>query len=347
MKNIPIALIEIGGSHDECLLTQMHALRNRSQEVLLITTQEVWERNPAFEALVQEVFLIDGTKERQEVKRVWKKLKESNIQKVVINTAQGKAIRSLCLKALFHPIEFIGIIHTTRMFTESFTQKVISKKIKKYLLLSETLVNKVSPSRGIQLDYFYPIQFHSSSVKVAEEKKIVCIIGGVESRRKDLKGFLRIAEAAPDDVQFFFLGKSDETKEEVQKFLREVKEHRLEERVHTYTTFVSQNEFDAIVQQSSVILPLIHPDTPSAEQYFRNQIPGAMSVALAYKKPLLLHEQYKNWKELKPGAIYYNLETIGDSLKAFDFDLVSIQHKMERAFSLEKQQQRYASFVLD
>lgn len=347
MENSRIALIEIGGSHDECLLTQMKALQRRGQNILLITSQAIWDRNPTFQDYVDEVFIVEVQQSKSDIKKVWTKLKSSGVQKAVINTAQGNAVRSLCLKALFHSIEFIGIIHTSRMFTESFTQKIISRKIKKYLLLSEFLLKSVQAPRGISLDYFYPISFPSIPLIVEKQSKVVCIVGGVESRRKDLKGFFQIVEAAPENMRFVFLGKSDPNKEEVTQFLSTLEAKRLTDRVKTFESFVPQKEFDQWVQQADFILPLVHPETPSADQYFRNQIPGAMTVAMGYKKPLLIHEAYKNWGELKPAALYYNFETIGDQLKASGETLDAIREQMAKAFNEAEQQERFAGFVLD
>lgn len=347
MTSNRIALIEIGGSHDECLLTQMRAIHNRGFDILLITSQAIVERNPAFEEYVSEVFLVDVQQHKSEIKKVWSKLKSSGVQKAIINTAQGNAVRSLCLKALFHPIEFIGVIHTTRMFTESFTQKIISLKIKKYFLLSEFLMHSVKAPRGIKLDYFYPIAFPSSPVLVEKRTRIACVVGGVESRRKDLEGFFQIVEAAPEDMCFIFVGKSDPKKEEVQAFLKRLKEGGLTDRVVTFDAFVPQHEFDSLVQQADFVLPLIHPNTASADQYFKNQIPGAMCVAMGYKKPMLIHEAYKNWEELRPAAIYYNLKSIGEQLNVSNSELEAIREQMEIAFDVKNQEERYAKFALD
>ena len=81
MKSNCIALIEIGGSHDECLLSQMSAIHSSGREVLLITFKEVYDRNKAFVPYVSDTLFVDmsGSKSQRgkEVSRIWKKLKES------------------------------------------------------------------------------------------------------------------------------------------------------------------------------------------------------------------------------------------------------------------------------
>ena len=346
MKKPPIALIEIGGSHDECLLTQMHALKKRGNEILLITTQEVVDRNPSFENYVQEFFVVKPAKES--VNKIWTKLKSSKVQLAVLNTAQGKSIRNLCLKALFHPIEFVGIVHTTRMFTESFTQKIIHRKIKKYLLPSAFLASKVDPPKGIQIDYFYPLRFATTVHKIEKRTKMVAIIGGVEERRKDLKGFIQMLdETQVENVRFVFLGKSDPEKLEVRSFLNALEDKGLSDKVITFDTFVSQEVFDKMLQNVDLILPLVHPDTPSADQYFRNQISGAMTVSFGYKIPLLLHRAYRHIEEMQPASLYYELPSFAKDFSTAIHGATNKAKEMAEniAFLNATQEKRYADFL--
>lgn len=350
MKKKRIALIEIGGSHDECLLTQMHAIQSRGHEMLLLTTPEVADRNPSFDNYTNEIRTLDiaTTPRKQQAKWVWNQLKSSEVELAVLNTAQGKVIRSLCMKALFSKIEFVGVIHTTRMFTESFTQKIIHQKIKKYLLLSQFLKDKVLPQKGLELDYFYPLHFPSTKRNRLDEVALVAIIGGVEERRKDLGGFVEMVKRVTDKgIHFVFLGKSDPKKEAVQKFFSALKTEGLQENVTTYDHFVSQNEFDRVIQESNLILPLVHPDTPSADQYFRNQISGAMTVSFGYKIPMMVHEAYHHIEEMQKASFYYTQETFANALKSAleNSDAKALEMREHPAYLREEQERRYANFL--
>ena len=350
MKKTPISLIEIGGSHDECLLTQMHAIRAAGHEILLITTPNVSERNPAFSEYVQEVFLvdIDTTSRKSLVRELRKKLKTAGVKKAVLNTAQGKVIRDLCLKTYFDPVEFVGVIHTTRMFTESFTQKIIHRKIKKYFLLSAFLHGNVTPPKGVSIDYFYPLRFPTTPTIVQKSKKTVVLIGGVEERRKDLTGFIEMVKSVKDkDVHFVFLGKSDTSKAEVVQFLNRIKDAQLEASITTFDHFVSQETFDATLQNAALILPLVHPNTPSADQYFRNQISGAMTVSFGYKIPMLIHEAYQNIEEMHTASFYYTetsfSQVLTDALE--NHSSKSEEMHQHTPYSLDEQEARYLHFL--
>lgn len=349
-----IALIEIGGSHDECLLSQLHALKNYGKGTLLICNREIFERHPEFGELLDDFLLIETTElENNRAKTlslIRKKLRRSKPEKVILNTAQGSLVRDLCLRFLFNKIDFIGIVHTVRKFKGSRTQQLISLKINRYLLLSKFLLDSVEPNK-LTLDYFYPLRFPAFE-KSVEKPTIpqIVIVGGVENRRKDLAGFARMLDQlAPEDAHFIFLGKSDPEKEEVIAFQKMLTANGHEDRVRFYEEFVSQEEFDRVLRSADLILPLVHPDTPSADQYFRNQISGAMTVSFSYKVPMLLHNYYKDIKEMNVAAFYYGPDQFKSVLSDALLKKVAKREEMKKQqeLSWEYQEKRYLNFVFN
>jgi hypothetical protein len=349
MKVSTVGLVEIAGSHDECLLSQMYALSTANVKIVFVSTKEMIDRNPAFKKYVDVFVEVDTSNKRATASQVWNELKKNQCDKVVFNTAQGKLVRAICWKALFHKMEFIGIIHTTRMFTESFTQKLISKKIKKYLLLSDFLLSKVQSSTGAQLEAFYPLRFASKEKPRVGNENTVVIIGGVESRRKDLGGFVQmVGGLSTKDVRFVFLGKSDPSNPEVKEFLGDLEKKGLTKNVETYNTYVPQEEFDTVLQNADLILPLVHPNTPSAEQYFRNQISGAMTVSFGYKIPMLIHEAYEHIEEMQMASSYYSLERFDQELELAlsNLDEKKDKIRLHQHYDVDYQEKKYVSFVL-
>lgn len=348
-----VALMEIGGSHDECLYSQLYALKNSGRKVYLVCTQDIKDRNPHFEELLEDFIIVEFSKSKFKnngiLRGVLRKLKGLQVANLVLNTAQGGKIRNLCLMRLFSKLEFIGIIHTTRKFKGSFTQKMINWKIKKYLLLSEYLLSTVTPPSGSKVDYFYPIRYQGFSQSSPSNDQLeVTIIGGVENRRKDLDGFVQMISNLKAEANFTFLGKSDENHEDVRAFQSKLKEFKLNGNVKTFSKFVSQEEFNNHLKKTDVILPLVHPDTPSAAQYFRNQISGAMSVAFGYKIPMLIHEHYNFIDEMKPASIYYNPSNFSHRLSDVEsFKKVRVKMESNAKFDVEKQEQRFLSFLFE
>ena len=346
-----IALVEFAGSHDECLYSQLYALSNLGKRVILICNPEIRERNPHFENFVEEFISVSFSKSKFKNNRILrgllKRLNQENVSKVVLNTAQGGRVRNLCLMSLFSRIEFIGIIHTTRKFKGSFTQKIINWKVKKYLLLSNHLTSTVVPPKGITIDYFYPIRYQGQIKSTPSNSTLeITIIGGVENRRKDLSGFIKIASKLERDVNFTFLGKSDPAHVDVQEFQEALAKNKLTACVKTFDHFVSQAEFNTQLLKTDAILPLVHPNTQSADQYFKNQISGAMSVAFGYKIPMLIHEYYSQIEEMKGMSVYYNPSNFGHRLsQKKQFETTRKNMEKNPLIDVDVQEERYLNFI--
>lgn len=350
-KQQTVALVEVGGSHDECLLTQMHALKEAGCKLLLVCTQELRDRNPQFDQWVDKYCIVDFSaskrRERPEMRRALRWMKAEGVSRAVLNTAHSRAVRKLCVMALFSRIEFIGILHTTRRLQGSGTQKIIHLKIKKYFFLSAYLRSTVQAPKGIKLEYFYPIIFPEVHAPQAHSGINVLILGGVERRRKDLDGFCQMLQATPETIHFTFLGYSNPGHQDVQWLRGELKRLHLENRVTTYDRFVDHHAFALALSHGDWIMPLVHPNTPSADQYFRNQISGAMTVAFAYKIPLLLHEAYQDIDEMKFASSYYSMENFGKALDLKRGAEIRAEMQQLEALNPKFQKQRYCHFVLN
>jgi hypothetical protein len=348
-----VALIEVGGSHDECLLSQLVALKRRGCAIVLVVNKRIHERNPQFNEWVDEWIDVDfvgkAWKDFTLVRKMMKDIKNTGAKRVIFNTGQGGIVRNAVVLCLFSKLKFFGIIHTTRKFQGSTTQKVISWKMKRYLVLSQHLLQSVDPPKNVHLDYFYPLRFPSFPEKTKEVKELqITLIGGVESRRKDLSGFIGMI-AKTENVHFTFLGKSDPTTDEVKTMNEQLAFHGLSERVTLFDAFVSHEKFDEVLQDSDAILPLIHPNTLSADQYFRNQIAGAMTASFSYKIPMLLHQGYAAIKEMETAAIYYEIDTFDQAIVTLGKEKESIKGAMSEhtSYQQEFQESRYADFILD
>jgi hypothetical protein len=308
-----VAIIEIGGSHDECLLSQFFALKSKGCETYFISSNALWERNSKLQDVVDHFIPFEmekkGLKDFLKVRKLNRFFVKENISIVVFNTAQGAHVRNFCLTAS-KKVEFIGIIHTINKFKNSFTQKIIHRKIKKYLVLNDYLLSQIAPPNGIDVRSFYPLRFPQFDKEVTkpENECWVVIIGGVEFRRKDLLGSLELMKKMEDNVRFIFLGKSDKNHSDVIAFTEALQQNLLFNKVLLFDSFVDEQTYDAYLKKADFIWPMVHPETPSAAEYFKNQISGAMNISFAYSIPMLVHETYaQQWLDLEY-AFSYSLD---------------------------------------
>jgi hypothetical protein len=353
VKNV--AVVEIGGSHDECLLSQFFALKQAECCIHFVGNEELWKRNPWFHPLVDEFVPIKvgqgAIADFMTMRRLNGYFNAHHIEKVILNTAQGGHVRNLCLTAK-KSTEFIGIIHTLRKFNGSFTQKVISRKVNKYFVLNTFFLEHITPQNGIRLDAFYPLRFPTFEHSSIETKPFtqIAVIGGVENRRKDLLGSLTLIESVSDlNVRTVFLGKSDPNKADVIAFKKALEEKGLQEKVILFDDFVDAQHFDEVLKATDFIWPMVHPDTESDKEYFRNQIPGAFNVSLGYKIPLFVHREYAStWIDLHTAATYVlgtfrqDLEKAIDNHQKLRNDLVQ-----NPKYSVAYQEENYVKFIFD
>jgi hypothetical protein len=347
-----IALIEFGGSHDECLLTQMEAVHAAGREIVFVTNRAIWERNPHLHRFCKSVYYVEpkgkAIGDFLLMRRLVQFLKREGVSKLVFNTAQGGHIRNLAL-LIPKRMECYGIIHTVRKFQGSATQKVINRRIKNYVVLSDDLLKRIQPPQGITVGSFYPVAFphFDEVIEKPAGQHWIAITGGVENRRKDLDAAIAFIRNSPENVHFLFIGKTDIHHPDAQDFLRKLVEYKLEARVRWFADFVPQETFDALLKQCDFLLPLIHPGTPSADQYISNQISGAFTIAFAYKIPLLIHEYYRTEEDLQLSAHFYNEGNFTDELRYAFAGHEKLKHRIasNEKWTKEYQYDRFLRFT--
>lgn len=353
MTKVKVAIVEIGGSHDECILSQVLALKEKGCYVVFCGTLEIYQRNALFQDLFDEFHEIIFPKtmlgDFRTMRQLSKWFVKNDVFKVIANTAQGGHIRNLVLTSS-RKIEFYGIVHTIKMFSGSFTQWLISRKMKRFFVLNDTLLDKIPVQKGRDINSFYPLDYPSFNMQLDKglDERWMVIIGGVENRRKDLTGFIDIAKNAPLNVKFIFLGKTDPSREETKAFLDKLNENSLQNTVLTFDYFIDQELFDAYLKKADGILPLVHPTTPSATEYFNRQISGALNIAFSYHIPLFVHDEYKNWEDFRTGVHFYHMKNCQQQLIEFILELPRLKLEMEANPKFDKQAQRtkFAQIVL-
>jgi predicted nucleotide-binding protein (sugar kinase/HSP70/actin superfamily) len=116
-----------------------------------------------------------------------------------------------------------------------------------------------------------------------------------------------------------------------------------------FDTFVSAEEFDAYLKVTDLIWPMVHPNTQSADEYFKNQISGAMNVSFAYKIPMLIHQEYGiQWEDFS-NSITYNFENFAQKVQEGYEHKEDIQRALREneKFDPLYQEKKYLEFIFD
>jgi len=353
-----VLIIELANSHDECIYSQVLFLIKGNHKVSMLLSSHAFENTKSFHHLCQHVEKreLENTfsGHQKQIKEIKSLSKSWGVDTLVFNTAQGSFVRDFCIFSLFFSKKVLGILHSIKKLDSSFTQKFISLKIRNYFLLSDILRSKIAKDKQKHVDVFYPLFFdYSKSLEPFDQDTFnIVLSGGVESRRKDLDGFIELFKKneVPSHWNIIFAGKSDPKSEIFLKLDHFVKEHDLSEQFSFYHDFIPTETFFEIISTAHVILPLIHPNTPSHDEYMKRQISGAFNLAYGFRVPLMIHEKFSNYEEFIISAFFYSLETLVDKLKEIDGNRSLLTEKRKsiethEMFSFEKQQKNYLNVI--
>lgn len=277
------------------------------------------------------------------------------IKKLVLNTAHGILVRNLCLLLLNSSVEVIGVIHQSHKLLKSSTQKIISRKIKKYFVLNDYVKDFIDEKTKnfYNLSVLYPIFFpHESSLENSSDKIIITIPGRVIQTRKDyvflLKSILKLNAGLKNKFRFIFLGTV--TKHESPEVIDMIHQNNIDDSlVKIYKKHLTEKDFNQTLHISDYIMPLIHPSSHSYNEYMTTEISGAFNTAFAFKKPLLMFDSFNKFEDFKNFALFYNEKSFESLLeKIAKYDLtkeIKKNYLNYKKFDLDFQTENYIKFI--
>jgi ADP-heptose:LPS heptosyltransferase len=188
-----VAIIEIGGSHDECIYSQIKILKSvEGIHLTLICNDSLKENVKYFDLVDKKVFvqLRSGYKQWGDVCRLWRFCKKEGFNKIIFNTAHGSPVSRLLLFPFNKLTKFYGVLHQPKKTITSHTQKKISKKVAHYFVLDNYLESVVGrkDKNKFTVSSFYPVFFPDypeQEVKKENNEIWIGIPGGVELSRRD------------------------------------------------------------------------------------------------------------------------------------------------------------------
>ena len=271
--------------------------------------------------------------------------KQFNPDLILLNSAQGRKIRNLCLALIFDPIPIVGVHHNAENIYSSFTQKIISFKIKKYVVLADFIKQYLISKTKQKIESFYPLAYHQK-VKVDLDYRLryIAIPGVLEQDRRDYLGFIGIIKTYEQQLdprlRFVLLGNS-KTHDGLE-ITASIRSNKLENRFILFDEYVEDEVLLSYVEQSVAVMPLLQPGTRWFEKYFETKISGAYSLAFAYDKVLLMHEVFTGKDEFRTHGIFYNHHNFANVVRQLSKSSdVKKPAKLEFAF----QKQRLLDFL--
>jgi hypothetical protein len=382
-----IALIELGGSHDECLYSQVVFLKKYGFRVHVLIFRDHLKRMGKW----PEVDCWGSWKEPAGfagewllVARVLGYLKRNRIRKAVINTAEGNIVRKLT-RATGRHIDYTGIIHLARKLWTSRSQRIISRKVRKYLVLSGFIAGNLRDADpSLDVEYFYPVYFpvkgHEAgedrperyrpggpaesahrgtearggkgglAPPYAQEEFLLCVPGAVDYNRRDYRSLLDELSGGgiPENLRFMLLGRT--TGPDGRDLLDRIRDRELESHFITYREFIAPGEFYAGLSRSSLILPLITPGSGDYVDYLKYKITGTYNLAWGFGIPMLMHESFGEYRIFRETSFFYRSGELIRAIRELSGrrgELVEMGRRIlgMADFELDYQAGKYVSFI--
>lgn len=344
--NTKVAIVELSNSHDECIYSQLQFLQSEvDYDVTLICNETIANR-------LKDVLkrnLSNITVKKMEVRRrvnlpldiirLRSYLIKQGFNKVIFNTATGNIIKLLMLLPFPKSIEFIGIIHNIDKLTGSANQDIISRRVKKYFVLSEYL--KENAPKKYNMEYFYPMFFAESEtlkIEKSEDEIWICIPGQIEQKRRDYEGLFTQLEANKlnQNIKFILLGSGDSS------FIESnINTLGLAKKFVWWYSFVGTPIFENYLKKCDYILPLIHLNHKSYSLY-ENQISGTFNLAYGYGKPMLMEESFSLLEDFEE-SIFYKTDELIKVINSLEKQVANPY--VSKKFSFEFQKRKYIDFI--
>jgi hypothetical protein len=348
-----IALMEMGGSHEEILQPQINWLKETDYQIFLIIRSKHFKRvsldiNPENVLAIEEDYNI--LKRWNNLKRIVGFLKKNHITNLVINTTQGAFIRDFSL--ICPSINITGIAHNPQKIGKSFSQKIISKKVKKYLVLNDYILDHINRNNlSLSFNSFYPIKSFEISEHTKTDSLKVVIPGAVDMKRRDYYQIIdsQKTQLLDKNIKFIFLGKCKT--EEAKLFRKEIEILLLKKQFEFFDEFIPDAKFNTILSSADLILPLITPRLDSFQLYKKYKISGAINLSFGMKIPMLMHESLKHIIDYQTSSIFYEEGKLFENLNKIIAHKEILEKKkfdimQEKKFNLEFQKKQYLEFVL-
>lgn len=344
------ALIEITGSHDECLYSHVAMLRAAGYAVRVVLRQDVRGHQGDLgdiEGVDYLPFAAGGWRTWSDALGLRRLLRQQHIDVAVLNTAEGRRVRNFCLLP-GSCVPLLGVLHNGHKLGSSLTQRCIERRVHDYLVLSDFIARQTPARRGISVAAFYPVLFPAA--KPAAKRAPFCVVvpGRLEPERRDYELLLQAVSRGglSPDIHFVLVG--DASGSGAVHLRRRLRELAIESRFTCFDGFVEQATLLAEVGAADLILPLITPRTADFEQYRHSKISGAYNLAYGFGIPLLLHTAFAGIEELARASSFFEdgtLVTRLNELASSPATLAQIRGRVLAATDLTStaQQQRYAA----
>lgn len=346
-KKTKVIIAELNPYHDECIYSQCLMLRQMDVEITVIGNCRSEKRIRASLVGVADKLVFfpfdSGWRGLKAIFQFYFLVRGMGQIYLHLNTAQGNVAWKLFMLPFPKRISITGVIHNVPKLKKSFGQKIITRQIKRYMLLSDVLLpeyKKVCSKPAVSV---YPI-FYPKRETVAIDKPKgqtwIVIPGAVAYGRRDFDSLLTSGIVYPKSIRFILLGNINCA--DGHAVLETIRHQGLESSFITFDGYVPDEVFYAYIEVCDYMMPLVHPDNPRYTKYVKEKISGTYDLAIAYRKPMLCPKEMERYEDFADTAIFYDK----NNLSSFFKDLTPAKTN-DNLFKLDKWTLKYQTKQLE
>lgn len=340
MVNNKVLYIEISDAHTEIIDSVVESLTPEFEVYLLLNDKSVQKLKHLEKKIT--VIPLNENEYLSEIIKIKKSLKPDLM---LLNSSQGRKVRNLCLRLFFDPISIVGIHHNPESILKSFTQKIIHFKIKKYIVLADSIKNYLIEKKKTNIESFYPLIFPFQKItKINNDLKCIAIPGVLEQDRRDYFGLIELVKKYNPDldpnIKFVLLGNSKS--HNGPEIIQRIQKYGIESRFIVFDNYVEDDVMMSYIISAKAIMPLLHPGTKWFDKYFETKISGAYNLAFSFNKNLLMHEVFKDKEDFIDLGVFYTELSFKNSVSAI-LEKKAIPRKSK--FDTNFQKQKLLSFM--
>lgn len=347
--DIHVVIVEFYTWHDECLYTTCQLLKQSGAKVSLALNKELKARvEKVFNGLVEEIHYFpfrQGLKGVVSLFSLHRLIRRKGYTHVYLNTASGSEAWKFCLIPISRLTKVIGTMHNIAKLTNSFGQRIITRRLDGYVLLSDILMKRFHQACTKPVVSIYPIIY--PQVKIAklvkpENELWITIPGAVSLKRRDYFSLLPPQVGYALHIKFIILG--NKNKADGRQIYDAVCRAGVRDSFVFFDSFVPEDVFYAYVLQSDYIMPLVHPGRGEYDKYLTEKISGTYNLAIAYRKPMLCPVEMQDYEDFRDSSLFYSVENLQNFINLLspqNFDCF-YQHPK---WTQEVQQKRLAEYL--
>lgn len=344
-----ILITEFSAWHDECLYSTCILMKAEGYHITVALNEDLEERiGTSLNEVTDEIIYYPfkkGVKGAIALLRFWKELLKGGFTHLYLNSAQGSVAWKFFLLPIPRRIRIIGTIHNLKKLINSLGQRIITRRIDGYVLLSDLLIQRYQEVSNKPVAAIYPIfypTFNTFTLPKESDEVWILIPGAVSLDRRDYTSLLSSGIKYASHIKFIILG--NKNKADGRKIYEKVCQTGMQKNFLFFESFIPEEVFYSYVSQCDYIMPLIHPGRGEYDKYVSEKISGTYNLATAYRKIMLCPKKMERYEDFCDSSLFYALDDMQsfiNSLKPMNSDTFYQLSKWEQ----QEQQRRMKQFL--